>query len=107
MRLTPEQLTQVFHKYLQDYFIKRSFDHLPLFEEYSGGLILTKRLLKVIRDPEISYVYKEGKIDCEELIRVAKEKLEGRKIYLLGLNYWFSAEDLDVLRDCYIKLFLE
>lgn len=108
MRLTPEQLTTVFHNYLRDYYLPRSFKHLPLFEDtYFGGLVLTKRLLKILRDPEISYAYKDGKIDCEELIRVAKEKLGDNKIYLLGLNSWFSVEDLDILRDFYIKLFLE
>ena len=108
MQLTPNQLTQLFQKYLQWYFLPRSFNHLPLFEDtYFGGLVLTKRLLKILRDPEISYIYKDGKIDCEELIRVAKEKLGDKKIYLLGLNSWFSVEDLDILRDFYIKLFLE
>ena len=107
MRLTPEQLTTVFHHYLIDYVLPRSFNHLPLFEDYSGGLVLTKRLLKILRDPKVSYVYRDGKIDCEELIRIAKEHLENQDTYIIGLNYWFSKYDLEVLREIYVKLFLD
>lgn len=107
MRLTSEQLTTVFHRYLTDYVLPRSFNHLPIFEDYSGGLILTRRLLKILRDPKLAYIYRDGKIDCEELLRLATEHLENQDIFILGLNYWFSKHDLKVLREIYVKLFLD
>ena len=108
MRLTPEQLTTVFHNYLRDYYLPRSFKHLPLFEDtYFGGLVLTKRLLKILKDPEVSYVYSIHGVDCDELIKIAKEKLNGRAVYVVGLDYWVTEEDLDNLRAIYCKLFLD
>lgn len=107
MKLTTEQLTTVFHRYLVDYLLPRSFDHLKMYEDYSGGLLLTKRLLKIIKDPKLSYVYQGDKIDCEELIRIAKEHLKDNQIFIVGLNYWFSKDDLDILREIYINLYLK
>lgn len=107
MLLTPEQLTQVFNKYLSTYVLARSSYHHPVFDSYTGGLALTKRLLKILKDPEVSYVYSIHGVDCDELIKIAKEKLNGRAVYVVGLDYWVTEEDLDNLRAIYCKLFLD
>ena len=107
MKLTPEQLTQVFNEYLRSYVLARSPYHHPTFDSIAGGLALTKRLQKILRDPEVSYIYSGSSIDCEELIRVAKEKLKDRELYIVGLDYWFNADDMDRMRTIYCKLFLD
>lgn len=107
MQLTQNQLTQVFNEYLREHVLARAAYHHPVFDSYAGGLALTKRLIKILRDPKISYIHSNKGVDCEELIKVARERLNQRAVYIVGLDYWFTEEDLDNLRAVYCKLFLD
>lgn len=106
MRLTQEQLTHLFNIYLKTFVIPGSSNHLPMFETIDGGAILTRRLYKILRDKELTYLVTGDKVNIVELYTKAlKEIKKHKKVYIVGLNHWFTETDLKTLRKLYEKYF--
>lgn len=107
MKLYPEQLTILFNLYLQKHVIPGSSNHLPIFNTRAGGLALTKRLLMFLRDPKYSYLVVQDRVDVLELYRhIENYMVKNPKIFIIGLNHWFTKTDLKVLHDLYESYFI-
>ena len=102
MKLSREQLTHLFNLYLQRYLIPKSCEHLPLFETLNGGVALTNRLYKVLRAKDLRHLVTGDDIHALDVYELAKDYLElKKKVFIVGLNYWFTLEDLKALRKLY------
>ena len=104
MVLTEDELTQIFQKALDDFILEKCINPNPIFTKFGGGRVLVKRLLLCLRDPRWSYINRDGRIDCEELIQKVKPYLQGG-IKIQGLNYTLFSEDLLKFREIHNKLF--
>ena len=106
MNLTKEQLTQLFNCYLKEYFLLRSFNHLPQFNNIEGGAILTRRLFKILRNENLKHLVTGETVNIIQAFEEAKKfLLVHKRIYLVGLNDYMTIKDLEVLRELYEKLF--
>ena len=107
MLLDKDQLSILFNHFLDEYLLPRSFDHLPLFEEVGKGNVLTRRLFLVLRDNDLYHLVMGDKVAVLEVYKLAKEYLEKNgKIFIVGLNYWFSIYDLEELKKVYEKFYI-
>lgn len=104
MNLSKEEVSLLLGGWLKNYCLPRSVSHLKLFEDLRAGNILTTRLYKVLRDKKLTHLVVGEKIDITELFREAEiffKKYE--KIFIVGLNYWLTHKDLEVIRDRFEK----
>ena len=107
MYLDKSDLAILFNHYLKEYLLPRSFKHLPLYEEHGNGNVLVKRLFLVLRSKELYHLIAGDKVEVLQVYKLAKEFLEKKKkIFLVGLNYWFSLYDLEELKKLYEKLYI-
>lgn len=107
MYLDKDELVILFNHYLDEYLLPRSFNHLSLFEEMDKGNVLTRRLFLVLRSRELYHLIAGDKVEVLEVYKLAKEYLEKhKKIFLVGLNYWFSLYDLEELKKFYERLYI-
>lgn len=98
MNLSHEQLTILFNEYLR-YVLIGSTDHHPIFNSRAGGLALTKRLYAVLK--KWPYLVHNDKVDVEALFYKLDHYFNRHKgvgIYIVGLNHWFTVNDLKLLR---------
>ena len=108
MYLTKEQLSLLFRHFLKEYLLPRSFKHLPSYEDLNNGGMLTKRLFLVLRAKEFSHLVFGDRVAIQGLYNVAKRYLEKhQKVFIVGLNYWFTIHDLEELRKLYEREFSE
>lgn len=107
MELSKEDIAIIFNEWLTSYCLPRSSDHLKCFESLSAGNILTRRLFKVLRDNKLSHFMFEDKIgNIPELFHRTEEFFKKyKKIFIVGLNYWVTDKDLEVIRRIYEKKF--
>lgn len=102
MKLSREQLTHLFNLFLQRHILPRSFNHLPLFETLDGGKALTNRLYKVLRSRDLRHLVTGDDVHAFDVYALAEDYLEeNKKVFIVGLNYWFTLEDLHALRKLY------
>lgn len=102
--LTKEEIALLFNGWLKTYCLRRSFKHLKLYEDISAGNILTKRLYKILRDKKYTHLLIGDKINIVELFEEAEKFFENNeKIFIVGLNYWVTHKDLEVIRDLFEK----
>jgi hypothetical protein len=98
MKLSEEQLNLVFSAYLDTHVLPGSFDHHPVFETLDRGAVLTRRLKKILREKELRHTHTSTSFDVVELSKLAQEFLKKyKKVYIVGLNHWFTKKDLDVI----------
>ena len=107
MNLSQEEVILLLNKYLKC-IIPGSVDHHPVFNTVEGGLALTKRLYKVLRDNNYSYLVQGNSLRILEVFKVARKLLEKhKKVYIVGLNHWFKMKDLDLIESIYQKDFIK
>lgn len=107
MHLNKEQLTHLFNEYLRLYVIPGSSNHLPLYETRSGGIALTNRLYKILRDPAYYHTIWGDKIDILEVFSIGERLMKKtKKVFIVGLNHWFTKKDIEVLKSIYQKDFV-
>ena len=107
MNLSEDQLNKIFKYYIDKYILPGSIGYLDYFKQLDNGHILTRRLKKILRNKKYDYIVHGDKIDGEELLRVARELLQEKRILIIGLNYWFSSRDLDLLLQIHNKFFVK
>lgn len=106
MQLERDQLNLLFSKYLKEHFLRRSCKHDPIYESVRGGSILTNRLILMCKDPRVRAIPLGKTISAQYLFNLGYEFFERHNsIFLYGLNYSFTKEDLDDLLDVYNKTF--
>ena len=106
MRLTEEHLNFIFKEYLDTYVLPGSSKHLPIFEGIDGGSVITKRIKKILRARELSYLSTSSTYDIVGMSLLAQELLrEKRKVYIHGLNHWFTIKDVEVIMSIVNKYF--
>ena len=107
MTLTYEEVILLLNKYLRQ-IIPGSVNHHPIFNSIEGGVALTKRLYKVLRDGRYSYLVQGNSLNFLEVIKVAKELLKKhKKVYIVGLNHWFKMKDIELIESIYQKDFIK
>lgn len=107
MIVSKEVVTSLFNHYLKECIRPRSVHHHEVFDSVEGGLALTKRLTLCLRAHNLSYLAREGGFDLLEIFRLTREYLnKHKKIYIVGLDLWFSNKDLDDLENIYRRLFI-
>ena len=107
MTITYEEVILLCNKYLKA-IIPGSVDHHPVFDDVEGGLALTKRLYKVLRDDKYSHLVQGNSLNLLEAIKIAKKLLRTKKkIYIVGLNHWFKLKDLELIESIYQKDFIK
>ena len=104
MRLTVEQLNQIFLEHLQKNVLKQAINPEPVFSTLAGGSALTRRLLICLKDKRFAYIYWKGKIDCEELIRKVMPYLK-KGVTLVGLGYTVTEKDIPLLIQIHNRMF--
>ena len=104
MRLTPEQLNQIFNAYLKEHILLQVENPHPVFNTLAGGSALTRRLLICLKDKRFAYIYWKNKIDCEELIRKVMPYLK-KGVTLVGLGYTVTEKDIPLLIQIHNRMF--
>lgn len=106
MLLNEEQLNFIFQEYLEKFVLPGSADHLPIFESKEGGAILTKRLKKILRARELSYLCSSTEYNISEISLLTQDLLRDHpKCYILGLNHWFTIKDVKFITNLIEKYF--
>ena len=106
MKLTEEHLNLIFKEYLDNFVLPGSSKHLPIFASEERGAILTKRLKKILRARELSYLTTSTTYDIVGMSLLAQELLrEKKKVYIYGLNHWFTIKDVEVIMSIVNKYF--
>lgn len=107
MTLSQEEVILLFNKYLRC-IIPGSVNHHPVFNSVEGGVALTKRLYKVLREGKYAYLVQGNSLSILETFKVARELLtKHKKVYIVGLNHWFKMKDLELLEKLYQKDFIK
>lgn len=106
MKLTEEHLNFIFKEYLDTYVLPGSSRHLPIFAGLEGGAVLTKRVKKILRARELSYLSTSTTYDIVGMSLLAQELLKNKKrVYIHGLNHWFTIKDVEVIMSIVNKYF--
>ena len=107
MNITQENLILILNTYLREYALSRSIDPHPIFKEVRGGLALSNRLYKILRDKQLEHLVVGNSINFLEFLNYLTEFFKQNKpIYLIGLNHWFSQKDVDTLHSIYLRKIL-
>jgi hypothetical protein len=106
MKLTEDQLNLLFQEYLDTYILPGSSKHHEVFNGLERGSILTKRLKKILRTRELSFIESSNTFNVTVLSEIAQEKLrECKRVYIMGLNHWFTLKDVEILSNIAHKYF--
>lgn len=107
MTITYEEVILLCNKYLKA-IIPGSTGHHPIFNGIEGGVALTKRLYKVLRDAKYSHLVQGNSLNILEAFKIAEELLRTKKkVYIVGLNHWFKLKDLELIKSIYQKYFIK
>lgn len=106
MKLTEEHLNLIFKEYLDSYVLPGSSKHLTIFASQEGGAVLTRRVKKILRARELSYLSTSTSYDIVGMSLLAQELLrEKKRVYIHGLNHWFTIKDVEVIMAIVNKYF--
>lgn len=107
MYLDKEDLIILLKHFLDEYLLRRSFHHIPEYESDHRGDIAYNRLLFLLRHKNYSHLYFGNKVSVTGLLNKLEEFFKKHeKIYLQGINYWFTIHDLEAFRKIYQRDFL-
>lgn len=102
MNLSPEQLTILFNQYLKTFVLPGSTNHHPIFNSIAGGNALTRRTYAILRDPRLSYLVTGDHVDILGIFNLLEKYMsKNPKIFIIGLNHWFTIKDVQVLRNLF------
>jgi hypothetical protein len=102
MILSRDQIIRILNTWLKNYITCGSRDQLEIFNSPRGGLVLAKRLYLVLRHPKYAHVVHGDSIDITELFRLGEELMsKHEKVFIVGLNHWFTKTDLKHLRQTF------
>ena len=102
MNLSPEQLTILFNQYLKTFVLPGSTNHHPVFDTIAGGNALTRRVYAILRDPRLNHLVIGDNVDILTIFRLLEEYMsKNSKIFIIGLNHWFTIQDVKVLRNLF------
>ena len=108
MYLSHEQLTILFNHYLKSFVIPGSVSHHPIFNTIAGGNALTRRIYAILRDPKLSYLVVGDHVDILGLFNYMEKYMsKNPKIFIIGLNHWFTIQDVKVLRKLFELNFIK
>lgn len=108
MQLSSDQVVDLFNKYLREHVVPGNPNIMEEYLPRNGGHVLKRRLWLILRDKRYENLVKGDRVEILELFRLGREYLKKyKKVYIYGMDHWFSETDMDVLEKIYRKNFID